>query len=157
MNVALLIAALASGLIAGGFFAFSTFVMNALSKLPPAQGISAMQSINVVVVPSPFVVVLVATALGSLVLSVVTILRWGQPGAMYLLAACLLFFVGTFLVTVVFNVPLNNALATVDPTSTRGAEVWAEYLTRWTLWNHVRGLAALAASALFTLARSAMR
>ena len=29
------------------FFAFSTFVMQALARLPPPQGIAAMQSINV--------------------------------------------------------------------------------------------------------------
>ncbi len=33
-------------LIARVFFAFSTFVMNALSRLPPAQGIAAMQLIG---------------------------------------------------------------------------------------------------------------
>src|SRR5436190_5913255 len=40
---------LGCGLIAGVFFAFSSFVMPALAKLPPAQGLAAMQSINVVV------------------------------------------------------------------------------------------------------------
>jgi uncharacterized membrane protein len=32
-----------------GFFAFSTFVMKALSRLRPGEGIAAMKSINVVV------------------------------------------------------------------------------------------------------------
>ncbi|WP_010496926.1 hypothetical protein [Paenibacillus elgii] len=41
--------ALGSGLIAGLFFAFSTFVMSALARLPAEQGIAAMQSINVTV------------------------------------------------------------------------------------------------------------
>jgi uncharacterized membrane protein len=47
------------------------------------------------------------------------------------------------------NVPLNNALAIVDPNSTEGETLWAKYLTNWTFWNHVRTLAALAASAIF--------
>jgi uncharacterized membrane protein len=42
--------ALGSGLMAGIFFAFSTMVMPALSRIPPAQAIAAMQSINVVVI-----------------------------------------------------------------------------------------------------------
>jgi uncharacterized membrane protein len=33
--------------VGGIFFAFSAFVMKALDRLPPAQGIAAMQSINV--------------------------------------------------------------------------------------------------------------
>jgi uncharacterized membrane protein len=44
-----LMTALGCGLIGGTFFAFSAFVMRALSYLPPAHGIAAMQSINVVV------------------------------------------------------------------------------------------------------------
>jgi uncharacterized membrane protein len=55
-------------------------------------------------------------------------------------------------VIMVFNVPLNDALATVKPESTDGANLWASYLTNWTLWNHVRTAAALAATALFTIA-----
>src|SRR5206468_8077903 len=39
-----LISALGCGLIAGVFFVFSAFVMKALARLPPAQGIAAMQS-----------------------------------------------------------------------------------------------------------------
>jgi uncharacterized membrane protein len=46
---ALNLAALAgSGLIAGVFFAFSAFVLRALAKLPPANGMAAMQSVTVV-------------------------------------------------------------------------------------------------------------
>jgi uncharacterized membrane protein len=55
-------------------------------------------------------------------------------------------------VIMVFNVPLNDALATVKPESTDGANLWASYLTNWTFWNHVRTVAALAATALFTIA-----
>lgn len=44
-----LIAALGSGLVAGAFFAFFAFVIKALSRLPPGEGIAAMQSINVAV------------------------------------------------------------------------------------------------------------
>jgi uncharacterized membrane protein len=45
-----LFSALGCGLIGGVFFAFPSFVMNALARLPAAQGIAAMQSINVVVI-----------------------------------------------------------------------------------------------------------
>ena len=32
------------------------------------------------------------------------------------------------------------------------ATVWADYLTRWTRWNHVRTVACFVAAACFTLA-----
>jgi uncharacterized membrane protein len=55
-------------------------------------------------------------------------------------------------VTIVFNVPLNDALAKVNPDSTDGANLWASYLTNWTVWNHIRTAAALTAAASLTIA-----
>ena len=50
--------ALGCGLIAGVFFAFSAFVMKALARLPAAQAIAAMQSINIVAVTPLFMTAL---------------------------------------------------------------------------------------------------
>lgn len=55
-------AALGSGLIAGVFFAFSNFVMKALSRVPSAEGLAAMQSINVMVLNPLFLGVFMGTA-----------------------------------------------------------------------------------------------
>jgi hypothetical protein len=68
------------------------------------------------------------------------------------LIGSLLYLVGTILVTMFFNVPRNNALAAVDPTSSNGARLWIDYVVNWTAWNHVRTIAALAAAALLTIA-----
>ena len=37
-----------------------------------------------------------------------------------------------------FNVPMNDALASLSPTSPDRAARWASYLADWTTWNHVR-------------------
>ena len=71
-------------------------------------------------------------------------LRWHDPGAVYLLIGNALYLVGSFLVTLVFNVPKNNALASVAPADPDGAGLWAGYLASWTTWNHVRTVASLA-------------
>lgn len=147
-----LLAALGSGLIAGVFFAFSCFVMKALSRIPPAEGIAAMQSINIVVLNPVFLSVFVGTAVACLIAIAFSWLRWSQPGAVYLLVGGLLYLIGTFLVTMAFNVPRNDALAAVAPASPEGARLWADYLSSWTAWNHVRTVAALAAAASFSLA-----
>ena len=147
-----LFSALGCGLIAGVFFAFSAFVMKALARIPPAQGIAAMQSINVVVINPIFLGVLFGTAAGCVVLTIWSLVAWHKPSAAYLLGGGMLYLVGTILVTIVFNVPRNNALAGVDPVSADGARLWAGYLTSWTAWNHVRTAAALAAAASLTLA-----
>jgi uncharacterized membrane protein len=63
--------------------------------------------------------------------------------------------VGMFLCTIFFNVPLNNALAAVDPASSSAASIWESYLKDWTLWNHVRTIACSIASALYMMAIAA--
>jgi uncharacterized membrane protein len=147
-----LFAALGCGLIAGVFFAFSAFVMNALGRLPPAQGIAAMQSINVAVINPVFGLAFFGTAAACVLVAGVSLFTWQQPDAVYLLAGSLLYLVGTMLVTFLFNVPRNDALAAVDPASAAGASLWAGYLSSWTAWNHARTAAALAAAAALSVA-----
>lgn len=152
-----LFSALGAGLIAGVFFAFSSFVMTALARIPPAQGIAAMQSINVIVLNPLFLVPFFGTAAACAALAVYSLLSWHKPGAGCMLLGSLLYLAGTVLVTGVFNVPLNNALAAVDPVSADGAGVWVGYGKSWTAWNHVRTAAALAAAALLTIASCWLR
>ena len=152
LRVLTLISALGSGLMAGFFFAFSVSVMTALGRLPPAQGIAAMRSINVVVINPVFLIAFFGTAVACVAVAISALSTWHRPGAAYLLAGGLLYLVGSFLVTIAFNVPRNNALAAVDPASADGAALWASYLTAWTAWNHVRTAAALAAAASLTVA-----
>jgi uncharacterized membrane protein len=144
--------ALGSGLIAGVFFAFSAFVMRALARLDPAQGIAAMQSINRTVINPWFLGAFLGTAVLCVLLAGSSLLRWHQPGGAYLLVGSLFYLVGTFLVTIVFNVPMNEALELIDPASADAASAWTRYLARWTAWNHVRTAAAILGAASLTLA-----
>lgn len=146
------LSALGSGLIAGVFFAFSAFVMTALARLPPAEGIAAMQSINVAVINPLFLAPFLGTAAASVLLAVASLLSSREPGALYLLAGSTLYLVGTFLVTLAFNVSRNHALAAVEPGSSDAAGLWRRYVAGWTGWNHVCTASALAATASFTMA-----
>lgn len=143
------LSALGSALIAGTFFAFSTFVMRSLGALAPAQAAAAMQSINVVILRSLFIPVFMGASVLSPLLAAWALVRWGQPGTTLLLAAGLVHTIGVFGCTVAFNVPLNNVLASVDAGSAQAAPVWADYLKRWTRWNHVRTIAATTTCALY--------
>jgi|EndMetStandDraft_9_1072997.scaffolds.fasta_scaffold07550_3 uncharacterized membrane protein len=149
--ILILASALGSGLIGGVFFAFSTFVMQALGRIPAAQGIAAMQSINVVVLNPWFLGVFVGTAASCTLVVIAALMR--QPaGTVLLIAGCVLYVAGTFLVTMMFNVPRNDALMAVAPESAEGAAYWSKYLVEWTFWNHVRTAAATAGSAALILA-----
>jgi hypothetical protein len=55
-------------------------------------------------------------------------------------------------VTIVFNVPLNKALAAVDPDKRAGADLWTRDRAAWTSWKPVRTAAPLAAAAPFIMA-----
>jgi len=147
-----LLSALGCGVVAGAFFAFSTFVMKALGRLPAAKGIAAMQSINIVVINPWFMTALFGPALTCVALAVLSVVEWEEPEVFYQLAGSALYVIGTILVTIAFNVPRNDALAAVVPESADGASLWRRYLTQWTTWNHVRTAAALAAATLLTIA-----
>jgi uncharacterized membrane protein len=147
-----LLSALGCGLIGGVFFAFSTFVMRALAALPPAQGIAAMKSVNIAVLNPMFLGVFLGTTVSCVLLAVSSLLTWQKPGAALLLAGSALYLLGTFVVTMVCNVPRNDALATLDAASAESARFWAEYVAGWTLWNHVRTIAAIAAATLLVIA-----
>jgi Predicted integral membrane protein len=136
------VAAIGCGLIAGTFFVFSVAVMEALRRLPTNSAISAMQSINVVIVNPIFLSIFIGTAVISLILSALSLLNLDAAGSGCLLAGSLFYFVGTFLVTIGRNVPLNNSLAEVDPNAATGYEVWNGYARNWTFWNHIRTVAA---------------
>jgi uncharacterized membrane protein len=152
-----LAAAIGSGVMAGLFFTFSNFVMPALARVAPPRGIAAMQSINITVQNPLFFLVFFGTALVSLALIVVCFPRWSAPGMALALASGLLYLAGSLAVTALVNVPLNNALAPLDPQSAEAAAFWADYVTRWTWWNHVRSVACILAMLGFVLALTQLK
>jgi uncharacterized membrane protein len=152
LYVAILATALGCGLNAGVFFAFSAFVMPALKRLPPARGIAAMQSINKLAVTPAFMAALFGTAVACLGLVGWAAISSGERPAVLMIAGGALYLVGTIGVTIACNVPLNDGLATLLPQSADAAGRWEEYVTKWTAWNHVRTVAALAAAAVLTTA-----
>jgi uncharacterized membrane protein len=147
-----LLAALGSGLIAGAFFVFSVAVMRALGQRPAGEGMAAMQAINIVIINPPFIGVFLGTAVVSGLAALAGVSRWELPRSGFLIAGASIYIVGSVAVTMILNVPLNNALVAADPASTGGREIWKNYLTNWTFWNHIRTVASLAALLFFILA-----
>lgn len=146
------LAAIGCGLMAGLYFAFSVFVMTALGRIDQAAGISAMNEINMVIVQSLFLPVFMGSTLACFVLAVLAPFRWSESGAAIWLIGGAIYVVGMFVVTMLFNVPLNNALAAAQPASEEAGTLWARYLTDWTWWNHVRTAASTLAFVAFIVA-----
>jgi uncharacterized membrane protein len=151
MSTLIAVTALGSVIMGGVFFAFSSFVMGALGRLPPAQGIAAMQSMNIVVINPAFMTVFLGTGAASVAVAV-TALSLPDPARAYLLGGALAYLAGVIGVTMAFNVPLNNAVDAADPASGEAARFWSHYSRQWTAWNHVRTIAGIAAGALMAMA-----
>ena len=140
-----------SALIGGIFFAFSNFIMKALERMPPSEGMLAMQTINVTVLNRWFLGAFMGTALISLILAAMAIAAWESSHSPYLLGGAVAYIGGTWLVTGMGNVPLNNKLAAVKPGEPASSEVWEHYLKHWTKLNSQRTGSALLAAVLFTI------
>lgn len=145
-----------SALIGGLYFAFSTFIMTALARLDQAAGIAAMNAINTDIQRSLFMPIFLGSTVTATALAVLAPFGWAEPAALPMLVGGVVYLVGMFVVTMVWNVPLNNALlataANVDAAST-----WTRYLKEWTFWNHIRTIASVVALVLFTIALQRLR
>ena len=146
-DITAILALIGAALVAGIFFAFSSFVMQALARLPSSEGMAAMQSINITVITPTFLTVFMGTTVVSLLLVSLSIWAWEKPAAPYFLIGGLIYVAGTFLVTGLGNVPLNKQLAETSDTDPRAADIWQHYLVKWTRLNTIRtGCAAVAAA-----------
>ncbi len=143
------VAAIGCGLVAGIFFAFSSFVMAALGRLPSDHGIASMNAINVTVINPGFMLAFFGTGVVCLAAVVGAALRWSAGSATLVVVAAAVYLAGCIGVTMVRNVPLNDALAAVAPGTPEAAALWTRYLGEWTLWNTVRTVAPTISAALF--------
>ncbi len=140
-----LLTALGSAITGGIFYAFSSFVMAALARIPANAGISAMQSINITVINGTFFAVFFGTALLCLVIIALGLMGFGSLSKWTMIGAGI-YLIGTIGVTMILNVPLNDQLAVMDANAAASADVWIAYVRDWSLWNHVRTVAALVAA-----------
>ncbi len=152
-QITLTVSILGTGLVAGIFFTFSTFVMQALARLKPFEGIRAMQAINVTVLNPWFFTAFFGTGMALLLLALLPVMGHDVPDHVAVVIAALLYNIGTIGVTIARNVPLNNRLEKLDAESTEAHEFWQIYLQKWVFWNHVRTVAAAAACACLLIFR----
>lgn len=144
------VAAVASGLVGGIFFAFSTFVVQGLDRGGAAVGITAMQGINVTALNPPFMALLFGGPLVGIAAAVAARGSaelhpgWTIAGAVALALPALM--------TIAFHVPRNIALDALDPEADGSDAAWSAFVRGWVAGNHVRTLGGAAAALAFTLA-----
>jgi uncharacterized membrane protein len=147
-DLSLLLALVATGLLAGFFYAYASSVNQGLGDLDDAGYIAAMQSINDAIPNGVFILSFLG-APALLLLATALHARPRSPRLPALTLATVLVLGGGLLVTFVANVPLNDDLAAVDPGAPASAlaEARADYEDPWNAWNAVRTIACTAALA----------
>lgn len=154
-NVILIMAGTTTALMAGVFFAFSCSVNLGLGRLSDAAYLAAFQSINRAIQNPVFLICF----LGAPVLLPLSVwLHYHQPLSVrfwFLLAATLVYLVGTFGVTVFGNIPLNNQLDSFPLLSASADEITrqrAQFEGPWNRLNTVRTLSSALAVILLIIA-----
>jgi uncharacterized membrane protein len=137
------IAALFSAAAGGMMYVFSAFVMRGLDRIGPVDAITAMRGINAEANSNPvFLLGYFGATILALVVGVIAVIQLRQPGSWVVLVGAV-FTILAAVITMAFNVPLNNHLDTVNPVGLSAADAareWQAYLSTWTAWNHVRTL-----------------
>jgi len=145
------VAALAGAAASGMMYVFSTFVMRGLDRTGPVEAITAMRGINVVANSNPaFLLAYFGATILALVVGVMAAVRIGQPGNVWILVRAVFGILGA-IITMAFNVPLNDHLDTVNPVGLSFADAgreWQGYFSTWTAWNHVRAATGIIAAVL---------
>jgi len=147
------ISVIACGVVSGVFLTFSDFVMRSLDRAETAAGVEVMQVINREVFRSLFMFLLLGmSALSPLMIGYAYFHVAGSASALIMTGGAV-YFIGVFVVSLVFNVPMNNRLDAKEFCGAEAATYWRNnYLPRWTLWNYVRAIASAASAICFLIA-----
>ena len=134
-----LLALLLCGAIFGFYYAWVCSTMWGLDMAAPQVAVAAMQAMNASVRNAVFAPSFFGT---PVVLLLTATLAWRdnrRPAAKgFALAAAIVAF-GGVLLTMRFNVPMNEALALEAPQTPEAAEaIWQAYSPRWQMFNQIR-------------------
>ena len=139
----LLLALIATALLAGFFYAYESSVNFGLEQLDARAHIEAMVAINDNIPNGPFVLSFVGA---PLLVALALLVHLGTP-RLVPIALALVLVAATIIITVTLNVPLNNELADVDLDASSSALDTArnEYASDWGVWNLLRTITCSAA------------
>ncbi len=155
--VVIQISVIACGLVSGVFLTFSDSVMRSLDGAKTAAGVEVMQVINREVFRTVFMVLLLGMSALSPVLMAYAYVGVSGAASALIVAGGAIYLAGVFVVSLVFNVPMNKRLDRMEFAGAEAAAYWTDtYMPRWTFWNYVRAIAAAASAICFLMASTWM-
>ena len=127
----------------GFFYAWVCSTMWGLDAADPRIAIEAMQAMNASVRNAVFAPAFFGTSIVLLITTLVLRAAEQGPASFWFGLATLLVAILGVGLTMVVNVPMNEALATVtvpkDPDAAR--MIWEDYSPKWQFWNQMRTIA----------------
>jgi len=142
----LILSAVSVGLMAGLFAAFSYAVMPGLRKISAEAFVSSMRGINRAILNPVFGIIFG----GGLVLLAASLITFRSDNAVRSwIVVALLLYVLTIIITIAFNVPLNNRLEKGQGSS---QALRSAFESRWVVWNILRAATSTGAFAAISIA-----
>ena len=153
LNILLVITATFTALMAGLFYAWACSVMVGFARLSDREFISVMQKTNRAIQNPVFF----AAFFGAPIFLIIsTVFHYNQsPPFALLLAATVIYTIGTFGVTIFGNVSMNNILDRFNLESATDEEIAqqrANFERRWNNLNHIRTVSSTIAVILVVIA-----
>lgn len=143
LQVALILAAFLCSLVAGFLFAFAVVVMAGIKNLGNREFIRAFQAMDGIIQNNQpvFVVVWLGSAIALIVAAAFGVGQLDATGRWLLIVSTLAYLLGVQLPTLTINVPLNNALQSLDVDAMEESAQEAArtaFEGRWNRWNAIR-------------------
>ena len=113
-----------------------------------------MNSINVSVYTSLFIVLFMLHPISSLFLAVASVIVYGWSDSMIVVLAGAMYIAGMFMVTGKGNVPLNESLKLSASGTGNLDSTWRNYFVRWTRLNTIRCAFGVLSAVMFIVAES---
>ena len=153
-NITLVLAGILTALVTGLYFGYSVSVNGGLHRLNNSEYVKAMQSVNAVIQNPLFFV----SFIGPVILLPLAAFLQRDANPMQfalLLASSVIYIAGSFALTMVGNVPLNQKLAKFDASKSSGNEIVqtrAGFEKPWNRLHTIRTIASIAAIVLIFVA-----
>lgn len=129
-----------AGAIFGFFYAWVCSTMWGLDAADPRIAIAAMQAMNASVRNAVFAPAFFGTPLVLLLAAGAALITGARSAAVLFALAAAVYFGGGLILTMLINVPMNEALAqvTVPEDVDAARSIWDAYSQPWQLYNQIR-------------------
>jgi uncharacterized membrane protein len=146
---------LSAGLMAGLLFGWAVSVIPGTSRISDRTYIATMQSINRAIINPVFVIFFVGTPVVLLAAGIAQFRAGDSRRGWLMVASASTYVVGVLGVTFGGNIPLNDALDSLDLDTDSAEQISAQrrdYETRWNRWHNLRTAGSVAALSLAAMA-----